>query len=113
MKSAEWPARTAWCSRFLVSMVLPSPWEATRTTFSPFAMKSSEKTRSNGRPVQERRPGPFEVREGQLRATIPDRVLERVRDPGVVRAVITEILTAHFFVTACWCVGSRSQVLRG
>jgi len=27
-------------------MVLPSPWAATKTTFSPFAMKSSEKTRS-------------------------------------------------------------------
>ena len=46
MKSAEWPASTAWCSRFFVSMVLPSPCAATRTTFSPLVTKSSEKTRS-------------------------------------------------------------------
>ena len=61
MKSAEWPARTAWWTRFLVSIVLPRPWLPTRTTFSPLATKSRVKTRSTRRAMELLGPVPFEV----------------------------------------------------
>ena len=43
---AEWPARIAWWTRFLASIVLPRPCAATRITFSRLVRKSRDKTRS-------------------------------------------------------------------
>ena len=61
MKSAEWPARTAWWTRFLVSIVLPRPWLPTRTTFSPLADEVEREDAVDGRAVELLGPVPLEV----------------------------------------------------
>src|ERR1700681_3530179 len=79
MKSAEWPARTAWCSRFLVSMALPS-LGGDEDDILALRDEVEREDPVDGWPVQLLRPGPFEIREGFEAAE--SRRLERPFEPS-------------------------------